>query len=76
MSGRVREGLIGVRPPRGIESYRSQSVHMSVALSSQQFGSTCPENSSTKKWVTLQPGVGHRRDRVRWNPQVEGNRMV
>ena len=76
MSGRVREGLIGVRSPWGIERYRSRSVRMPVALSSQQFEDTYLGNTSTKEWITLQPVVGQRRDRVRWNPPVEGNRMV
>jgi len=49
---------------------------MPVALSSQQFEDTYPGNSSTKEWITLQPGVGQQRDRVRWNLPVEGNRMV
>jgi len=49
---------------------------MPVALSSQQFESTCPGTSSTNIWITLEPAVGQHRDRVRWNPLVEGNRMV
>jgi len=76
MSARVGKGLIGVRSPRGIEWYRPQSVRLPVAPSSQQFESTCPGNTSTKVWITFQPAVGHRRDSVRWNPPVEGNRMV
>jgi len=76
MSARVGKGLIGVRSPRGIEWYRSLSVRMPIAPSSWQFESTCPGNSSTKVWITFQPAVGHRQDRVRWNPPVEGNRMV
>jgi len=76
MSGRIVKGLIGVRSPRGIEWYRSRSVRMPVALSSQQFENTCPGNSGTNGWITLQPVVGQHRDRVRWNPPVEGNRMV
>jgi len=76
MSGRVGEGLIGVLSPRGIEWYRPRSVRMPVALSSQQFEDTYQGNSSTKEWITLQPVVGQRWDRVRWNPQLEGNRMV
>jgi len=76
MSARVGKGLIGVRSPRGIESYTSRSVPMPVAPSSQQFESTCPGNSSTKVWITFQPPVGQCRDRVRWNPPVAGNWMV
>jgi len=76
MSARVGKGLIGVRSPRGIEWYRSLSVHMPIAPSSRQFESTCPGNSSTKVSITFQPAVGQRRDRVHWNPPVEGNRMV
>ena len=76
MSGRVGKSVIGVRSPRGIQWYRSRSIRMAVALSSQQFESTCWENSSTNVGITLQPGVGQHRDRVRWNPPVEGNRMV
>jgi len=49
---------------------------MPVAPSSRQFESTSPGNSSIKVWITLQPAVGHSRDRVRWSPPVEGNRMV
>jgi len=49
---------------------------MPVVPSSGQFESTCPGNSSTKVVITFQPAVGQRRDRVRWNPPVEGNRMV
>jgi len=49
---------------------------MPVGLSGQQFESTCPGNSSTKVWITLQPAGGQYRDRVHWNPPVEGNRMV
>ena len=59
-----------------MEWYRPRSVRMPVALSSQQFVDTYPGNSSTKESITLQPVVGQRWDRVRWNPQVEGNRMV
>jgi len=76
MSARVGKGLIGVRSPRGIEWYTSPSVHMPIAPSSRQFESTCPGNSSTKVLITFQPAVGQHRDRVRWNPLVEGNRMV
>jgi len=76
MSARVGKGLIGVRSPRGIEWYRSLSVRMPLAPSSQQFESTCQRNSSTKGWITFQPAVGQRRDRVRWNPPGEGNRML
>jgi len=76
MSGRVGQGLTGVRSLRGIEWYRSRSVRMLVALSSQQFESTCPGNSSTNVWITVQPAVGQHRDRVRWNPPDAGNRMV
>ena len=49
---------------------------MPVALSSQQFESTCQGNSSTKVWITLQPAVGQHQNRVRWNPAVKENRMV
>jgi len=76
MSARVGKGLIGVRSARGSEWYRPRSVRMPVAPSSQQFESTCPGNSSTKVCIAIQPGVGQHRDRVRWNPPVEGNRMV
>jgi len=76
MSGSVGEGLIGVRSPRGIEWYRARSVRIPVALSSEQFENTCLGNSSTNGWIALQPVVGQHRDRVRWNPPVEGNRMV
>jgi len=76
MSGRIGKGLIGVRSPRGIEWYMSRSVRMPVALSSEQFENTCSGNSSTNGWITLQPVVGQRWDRVRWNLPVEGNRMV
>jgi len=76
MSTRVGNGLIGVRTPRGIEWYRSLSVPMPIAPSSRQFESTCLGNSSTKVWITFQPAVGQRRDMVRWNPPVEGNRVV
>jgi len=48
MSARVGKGLIGVRSPRGIEWYRSRTVRMPIAPSSQQFESTCPRNSSIK----------------------------
>jgi len=44
MSARVRKGLIGSRSVRGIEWYRSQSIRMPLALSSQQFEGTYPEN--------------------------------
>ena len=76
MSGRIGKGLNGVRSPKGIEWYRSRSVRMPVALSSQQFENTCPGNTSTNGWITLQPAVGQHQDRVRWDPPVEGNRMV
>jgi len=76
MSGRIRKGLIGVRSLRGIEWYRSRSVRMPVALNSEQFENTCLGNSSTNGWITFQPVVGQHRNRVRWNPPVEGNRMV
>jgi len=76
MSPRVGEGLIGVLSPRGIERYMSRSVRMPVAHSSQHFENTYPGNSSTKEWITLQPVVGQRRDRVSWNPPVEANRMA
>jgi len=58
MSGRVGKGLIGVRSPKGIEWYRSRSIRIPVALSSQQFEDTYPGNTSTKEWITLQPVVG------------------
>jgi len=45
---------------------------MPVAPTSQQFESTCPRNSSTKVCVAIQPVVGQHRDRVGWNPLVEG----
>ena len=76
MSAGVGKGLIGVRSPRGIEWHRPRSVRMPVARSSQQFESICPGNSSTKVWITFQQAVGQRRDRLRWNPLAEGNRMV
>jgi len=76
MSARVGKGLIGVRSPRGIEWYRSRSVRMPVALSSQHFECTCPGNSSTNVWISLRPAVGQHRDRARWNLPVKGNRMV
>jgi len=76
MSTRVGKGLIGVRTPRGIEWYRSLSVPMPISPSSRQFERTCLGNSSTKVWITFQPAVGQRRDIVRWNPPVEGNRVV
>jgi len=76
MSARVRKGRIGIRSARGIEWYRSRSIRIPVALSSQQFEGTCPWNSSTKVWITIQPVVGQHRDRVRWDPPVEANRMV
>jgi len=44
MSPRVRKGPIGSRSVRGIEWYRSQSTRMPLALSSQQFEGTYPEN--------------------------------
>ena len=76
MSARVGKGLIGVRSARGIEWYRSRGVRMPVALSSQQFESTCPGNSSTKVCILIQPVVGQHRDSVRWNLPVEASRMV
>ena len=76
MAARVVEGLIGVPSPREIDRYMSRSVRMPLALSSQHFEDTYPLNSSTKEWITLQPVVGQRQDMVRWNPHVEGNRMV
>jgi len=76
MSASVGNGLIGVSSPRGIEWYRSLSVRIPVAPSSRQFESTCPGNSCTKVWITFQPPVGQGQDRVRWNPPVEGNRML
>jgi len=36
MSGRVGEGPIGVRSPRGIEWYRSRSVHMAIVVSRKE----------------------------------------
>jgi len=44
MSARVGKGLIEVPSLRGIEWYRSRSVRMPVALSSQQFEGIYPEN--------------------------------
>jgi len=44
ISARVRKSLIGIQLARGIEWYRSRSVRMPVALSSQQFEGTYPEN--------------------------------
>jgi len=76
MSARVGKGLVGVHWPRGIEWYRPRSVRMPVAPSSQQFESTSPGNSNTKVCIAIQPVVGQHRDRVRWNPPAEGNRMV
>jgi len=77
MSARVGGGgLIGVRSPREVEGYRSRSVRMPVALSSQHFESMWPGNSSTKVWITLDPGVVQYWERGCWNPPVEGNRMV
>jgi len=67
MSARVRKGLIGIRSARGIEWYRSRSVHMPVGPSSRQFESTCLWNSSTKVWITFQPAVGQLPDRGGWN---------
>ena len=49
---------------------------MPVALSSQQFESTCPGNSSTKVCIAIQPVGGQHQDNVRWNPPAEGNPMV
>jgi len=76
MSATVRKGLIGIDSARAIEWDRSRSVRLPVALSSQQFEGTYPENKSTKVYIAIQPVVGQHRDRVRWNPAVEGNRMV
>jgi len=76
MSARLGKGLIGVRSARGIEWYRPRSVRMPVAPSSQQFESTCPGNSSTNVCIAIQQAVGQPRDTERWNPPVEGNRMV
>jgi len=76
MSARVAKGPIGVRSPRGIAWYRPRTVRMPLAPSSQQFESTCPGNSSTKVWIIFQQAVRQHRDRVRWNPLAEGNRMV
>jgi len=78
MSARVGKSLIGVRSLTGIELewYRPRSVRMPVAPSSQQFEITFPGNSSTKVCIAIHPVVGQRRDRLRWNPPVEGNRMV
>ena len=76
MSARVRKGIIEVRSPRGIERYRSQSVCRPVALSSQEFERTCPENKSTKVWITLRPVVGLHRDRMHWNQLGERNLII
>jgi len=75
ISARLGKALVGVHPQRGIEWYRPRSVHMPVALSSQQFEMTCPGNSRTKVCIAIQPVVGQDRDRVRWNPPAEGNQM-
>jgi len=40
MSARVGRGLIGVRSPRGIEWYRSQSVRMAIEVSSMKKADT------------------------------------
>ena len=75
MSARVREALIGIRSERGIEWYTLRSVGMPVPLSSQQFEGTYPENEGTKVWIPISPVVGPHRDRVRWIPLDEGNRI-
>jgi len=49
---------------------------MPVAHSGQQFEGTYWETQSTKVWIPIQPLVGQRRDRVRWNLHVEWNPMV
>jgi len=50
MSARVRKGLIGVRSPRGIEWYRSQSVGMAIEVSMMKKADTaagrCPPESA------------------------------
>jgi len=76
MSARVGKGLIGVCSLRGIEWYRLRSVRMPVVPSSQQFESTCPGNLRTKVCIAIQLVVGQHRDRVRWNPPVEANRIL
>jgi len=76
MSARVGKGPIGVSSAWGIEWYRSLSVRMPVVPSSQQFGSTCPWNSSTMVWITFQPAVAQHRDSMPWNPPLKGNRMA
>jgi len=76
MSVRVEKGLIEICSVRGIESYRSRSVRMPVALRKQQLESTGSGNSSTKILIAIQSVVGQRRVRVRWNPLGEGNQMV
>jgi len=42
MSTRVRKGLIGVRPLRGIEWYRSRSVLMAIQVSRKKKADTSP----------------------------------
>jgi len=50
MSARVGKGLIGVRSPRGIESYRSRSVRMAIEVSwmktADTSACTCPPESA------------------------------
>ena len=40
MPARVRKGLIGVRSERGIELYRSRSVHMAIEVSRKKKADT------------------------------------
>ena len=76
MSVRVGKGLIAVLSLQEIEWYRPRSVRMPVASSSQQFESTCPGNTSRKVCIPMRPVVGQERDRLGWNPPVEGNRII
>jgi len=45
MSTRVRKGLIGVHSARGIAWYRSESVHMAIAVSRNKMADTLPGTS-------------------------------
>jgi len=78
-SARVRKGLIGIRSPRGIDWYRSQSVRMAIEVSRKKKADTpegtgrCPQESgrASLESATAKKGlIGIRwsQEGPHWNP--------
>jgi len=47
-SASVRKGLIGIRSPRGIDWYRSQSIRIAIPVSRKEKADTSPGTGRCK----------------------------